>query len=88
MSASPPGDRRDDPASGCGVVAIGEAARLAGFALAGVDVRVAEDERSANDELDRVEGHVGLLILTPEAGLALRERLAKREDLMWVTLPG
>jgi vacuolar-type H+-ATPase subunit F/Vma7 len=87
MSASPPGDRRDDPAIGA-VVAIGEAARLAGFALAGVDVRAAEDEGSANDELDRLEGQVGLLILTPGAEHALRERLAKREDVVWVTLPG
>jgi vacuolar-type H+-ATPase subunit F/Vma7 len=87
MSASSPGYRRDDPAIG-GVVAIGEAARLAGFALAGVDVRAAEDEVSANRELDRLEEHVGLLIITPAAGHALRERLAKREDVVWVTLPG
>jgi hypothetical protein len=60
----------------------------AGFALAGVDVRAAEDDGAANDELDRVEGHVGLLILTPCAGHALRERLVEREDLVWVTLPG
>jgi hypothetical protein len=86
MSTVAPGGRRDDPAAD-GVVAIGEATRLAGFALAGVDVRTAEDDVSANDELDRVEGHVGLLILTPRVGHALRARLAAREDLVWVTLP-
>jgi vacuolar-type H+-ATPase subunit F/Vma7 len=86
MSASPPG-RRGDPAIG-GVVAIGEEARLAGFALAGVDVRPAEDEVSANHELDRLEERVGLLIITPAAERALGERLAKREDVLWVTLPG
>jgi vacuolar-type H+-ATPase subunit F/Vma7 len=87
MSAGASGERRDDPPTG-GVVAIGEAARLAGFALAGVDVRAAEDDEAARNELDRVEGHVGLLILTPRAGRAVGERLVEREGLMWVTLPG
>ena len=69
------------------VVAIGEAHRLAGFTLAGVDVYSAEDETLANDALDRLEGDVGLLILTPLAERALRGRLAEREDVVWVTLP-
>lgn len=70
------------------VVAIGEHSRLAGFALAGVEVRGAEDEPSANDVLDRLEGEVALLVLTPRAERALRKRLLEREDLVWVTLPG
>ncbi len=70
-----------------GVVAIGELSRLAGFALAGVDVRGAEDEPSANDVLDRLEGEVALLVLTPRAERALKRRLVEREDLVWVTLP-
>jgi len=86
MSALAAGELRDEPGAG-GVVAIGEAARLQGFALAGVAVRAAEDDGAANAELDRVERHVGLLILTPRAGHALRERLVEREDLVWVTLP-
>jgi vacuolar-type H+-ATPase subunit F/Vma7 len=69
------------------VVAIGEAERLAGFELAGVDVRGSEDAASANDVLDRLEGDVGLLILTPRAEAALRAKLAEREDLVWVSLP-
>ncbi len=49
-----------------GVVAhLGELSRLAGFALAGVDVRGAEDGPSANDVLDRLEGEVALSCLTP-----------------------
>jgi vacuolar-type H+-ATPase subunit F/Vma7 len=71
-----------------GVVAIGELSRLAGFALAGVDVQCADDEQSANDVLDRLEGEVALLVLTPGAERALRRRLLEREDLVWVTLPG
>jgi vacuolar-type H+-ATPase subunit F/Vma7 len=70
-----------------GVVAIGEVQRLAGFRLAGVDVRSAEDETSANDALDRLEDDVGLLILTPLAERALRARLSEREGVVWVTLP-
>ena len=69
------------------VVAIGEAWRLAGFALAGVDVSAAEDPAAASDALDRLEGDVGLVVLTPRAEAALRSRLAEREDLVWVTLP-
>lgn len=69
------------------VVAIGEAHRVAGFALAGVDVREAEDAAAANDVLDALRGDVGLLVLTARTEAALRTRLAEREDLVWVTLP-
>ena len=50
-----------------GVVAIGELSRLAGFALAGVDVRGAEDEPSANEVLDRLEGEVAPFSSSPRA---------------------
>lgn len=68
------------------VVAIGESHRVDGFALAGVDVRAAEDAQAANDVLDGLED-VGLLVLTPRAEAALRARLVEREDVVWVTLP-
>ena len=70
-----------------GVVAIGEARRLAGFALAGVDVRTAEDAQAVHDEWDELERDVGLLILTPEAAAALERRRSEREDIVWVSLP-
>ncbi|HLF00240.1 MAG TPA: V-type ATP synthase subunit F [Gaiellaceae bacterium] len=70
-----------------GVVAIGEARRLTGFALAGVDVRTAETAQAAHDEWDGLERDVGLLILTPEAAAALEGRRSEREDIVWVSLP-
>jgi vacuolar-type H+-ATPase subunit F/Vma7 len=69
------------------VVAVGEARRLTGFALAGVDVRGAEDASAANVVFDELDGEIGLLVLTPRSETALRARLAEREDLVWVTLP-
>jgi vacuolar-type H+-ATPase subunit F/Vma7 len=68
------------------VVAIGETQRLAGFALAGVDVRGADDERSVRSAWEAL-GEVGLLILTPHAEAALGSRLSEREDVVWLSLP-
>ena len=70
-----------------GIVAIGEPRRLAGFALAGVDVRAAEDAQAMQDVWDQLERDVGLLILTPEAAAALEGRRSEREDIVWVSLP-
>ena len=70
-----------------GVVAIGEACRLAGFALAGVDVRTAESAQAVQDEWEGLARDVGLVILTPEAATALEERRSEREDIVWVSLP-
>ncbi|MDH4103964.1 MAG: hypothetical protein OEW52_01325 [Thermoleophilia bacterium] len=69
------------------VVAIGESRRLAGFALAGVDVRAAENDLAAQDEWDGLEREVGLVILTPRAAAALEGRRSEREDMAWVSLP-
>lgn len=70
-----------------GIVAIGGARRLAGFALAGVDVRVVEDVQALQDAWDGLGRDVGLLILTPEAATALEQRRSEREDIVWVSLP-
>lgn len=69
------------------VVAIGQERQLAGFALAGVDVRAAESAQAAQDAWDGLERDVGLLILTPEAAAALEGRRSEREDIVWVSLP-
>lgn len=69
------------------VAAIGSARRVAGFALAGVDVRIAEDAQAARTECDGLGRDVGLLILTPDAAAALETRLSGREGVVWVTLP-
>ena len=70
------------------VVAIGEERLLAGFALAGVDVRGAESPEAVVDAWERLGREVGLVLLTPPAEAALAERCSEREDLVWVSLPG
>jgi len=69
------------------VVAIGEERRVAGFALAGVDVRPAETADAVVGEWAGLEGDVGLLVLTPAAAAALEGRRSEREESVWVTLP-
>lgn len=70
-----------------GVVAIGEARRLAGFALAGVDLRTAENVQAVREEWDGLGRDVGFVILTPEAAAALEGRWFEREDIVWASLP-
>jgi vacuolar-type H+-ATPase subunit F/Vma7 len=69
------------------VAAIGDARRVAGFALAGVEVHVAETSVAAHDAWDELGVGVGLVILTPQAAADLERRLSEREDILWVTLP-
>ena len=69
------------------VVAIGESERLAGLALAGVDVHDAGDEETVRAAWDALGVDVGLLILTPQAEAALAGKLSEREDVVWVSLP-
>lgn len=69
------------------VAAIGEVRRVAGFALAGVDVYVAESPEAAHAAWSALGEDVGLVVLTPLAAAGLEERLSEREDLLWVTLP-
>ncbi|HVP01026.1 MAG TPA: V-type ATP synthase subunit F [Solirubrobacteraceae bacterium] len=67
--------------------AIGEDVRVAGFALAGVDVHAAEDADAARAAFDQLPPDVACLILTPAARGALTERLAQRPSLLWVEVP-
>jgi len=69
------------------IAAIGEARRVSGFALAGVEVRAAESAQAAQAAWDALERDVGLLVLTPQAAAALEGRLSEREGVVWVTLP-
>lgn len=70
-----------------GVVAIGARRRLAGFALAGVEVRDAQTDAEVHRELDALGPDVGLVILTPDAAAALGQRPLEHEDVIWVSLP-
>ncbi|HEY8281868.1 MAG TPA: hypothetical protein VIG28_05250 [Leifsonia sp.] len=69
------------------VVALGESARLEGYALAGVIVKVAE---SADEVLDRwvtLDPHVGVVLLTLRSAEALGARIEAPGAPMTVVLP-
>ena len=67
--------------------AIGEEVRVAGFALAGVEVHAAADDVAARAAFAALPEDVACLILTEAACAALRPRLADRPSLTWVVMP-
>jgi vacuolar-type H+-ATPase subunit F/Vma7 len=72
-----------------GIVAIGEQERLRGFALAGVDVAVAEDPAGARAAWAALAPEVALVILTPAAHVALAAgELDPKGPRLWVVMPG
>lgn len=68
------------------VVAIGDAARIAGYALAGVTV-LATDQDGIDAAWQRLPDDTGLVVLTPAAAEALESRLAQRARLLWTVMP-
>jgi vacuolar-type H+-ATPase subunit F/Vma7 len=70
------------------IVALGEEALVAGFALAGahtVAAATADDVRAAWQALP---SDVALVVLTAAAGAALEDRLGRPESPLWVVMPG
>lgn len=67
--------------------AIGEDVRLAGYALAGVEVLAAEDRPAAVRAWEELPDDVGLLLLTPLTDEALAERFVERPELLRARLP-
>jgi hypothetical protein len=68
-------------------VAIGDGLRLAGYALAGAELRHAVAPAELDAAWAGLDDDVGLVVLTPESYAALEARLAEREDLIWAVLP-
>ncbi|HSD79550.1 MAG TPA: hypothetical protein VLB47_02775 [Solirubrobacteraceae bacterium] len=68
--------------------AIGEEVRVAGYALAGVDVRAAEDAAAARAAWDALGDDVACVILTPAAHAALAGELDRRPFVVWAVMPG
>lgn len=68
------------------VVALGESARVAGYALAGVVV-LATDAAGARAAWGQVPDDVALILLTPAAAAALRTELARPGRLLWAVMP-
>jgi len=67
--------------------AIGEGVRLAGYALAGVEIHAADDEDSVRSAWEELPRDVACLILTSAACAALGARLEERRDLVWAVVP-
>ena len=70
------------------VVAIGEAEHIEGFALAGVIVKVAEDQHAVREAWDGLADDVGLVVLSAAAASLLGEARSERESMLIVTMPG
>jgi len=69
--------------------AIGEQERVRGFALAGVEVAIAEDPAEARTAWDALAPEVALVILTPAAHAALSaSELDRRGQRLWLVMPG
>ncbi|MEK2478611.1 MULTISPECIES: hypothetical protein [Streptomyces] len=69
------------------VVAIGERARTAGFALAGVQVRPAEEPDRVRMSWRELPADAELVILTPAAAAALGPDLLKAAGPLTVVMP-
>jgi vacuolar-type H+-ATPase subunit F/Vma7 len=71
------------------IVAIGEQQPLRGFALAGVEVVVADDPADTRAAWDALPAEVALVILTPAAHAAISaSKLDSRGQRLWVVMPG
>jgi vacuolar-type H+-ATPase subunit F/Vma7 len=69
------------------VVALGELSRLEGYALAGVDVRVAETAEEALQGWAALDANVGAVVLTRRAADALGARIEAPDSPLTVVLP-
>ena len=68
-------------------VAIGDELRLAGYALAGAEVRHAVAPAEIEAAWTGLDDAVGLVVLTPESHAVLEPLLAERGDLVWAVVP-
>ncbi|HUY70604.1 MAG TPA: hypothetical protein VMU58_03615 [Gaiellaceae bacterium] len=68
-------------------VAIGESARVAGYALAGVEVRAVEGPVAALDAWRTLDDDTQLVLLTSAAAQALDTLLTAAPGRIWVVLP-
>lgn len=69
------------------VIAVGPAVQVAGWALAGADVRPADTDAQAQQVWDGLPSDVGLLVLTESVARAVQDRPVPPGALT-VVLPG
>jgi len=68
------------------IVAIGSAAELAGYALAGVEVIAAIEPGAVRRAWSELGDDVGLVLLTADARRQLADPIERRE-VLWAVLP-
>jgi vacuolar-type H+-ATPase subunit F/Vma7 len=68
-------------------VAIGSDVRLAGFALAGVEVVAAGDDGAVTRTLEDLPADVALVILDRDPGAGALAALRRRAEVVWCSLP-
>ncbi|MGZ4307303.1 MAG: V-type ATP synthase subunit F [Solirubrobacteraceae bacterium] len=69
------------------VAAIGESARVAGYALAGVAVHAAGDAEAVREAWKALSNEVACVIMTSAAHSALGARLDERPDVIRAVVP-
>jgi vacuolar-type H+-ATPase subunit F/Vma7 len=69
------------------IVVLGEATRVSGFALAGATVLEASGAPAVLRAWEILPADTTVLVLTPVAATALRDRLGERRRLLWVEMP-
>jgi vacuolar-type H+-ATPase subunit F/Vma7 len=67
--------------------AIGDAQRLAGYALAGAVVLGASTASEIEDAWARLDEDTSLVVLTPDAHALLGERLGEHGAIIWAVVP-
>jgi vacuolar-type H+-ATPase subunit F/Vma7 len=69
------------------IVAIGAETRLAGYALAGVELQAVDEPDQVREAWAGLGEDVGLVLLTSDARRVLADPIDGR-DLLWAVLPG
>jgi vacuolar-type H+-ATPase subunit F/Vma7 len=69
------------------IIAIGEEARIMGFALAGVDIYPAADARAARAAWQDLQSDDALVILTAAAADALGDEVVRTRPPLTVVMP-
>jgi vacuolar-type H+-ATPase subunit F/Vma7 len=69
------------------VMAIGDERLILGYALAGVEVVPARGREAVSAACEGLPDDVALVLLSPDAEAAARGPLAKRDGVIWCSLP-
>ena len=69
------------------ILALGDGARIKGYALAGVEVMPVEGQAEIEAAWSALPADTGVLIMTPEVARVVSDRLWRQPRLLWAVLP-